>query len=250
MLRIHASYHKCLTMYFIRSVSSALNKYAISPKKQYEHFESIEGLFYNRAHRYFLCSINSFAPQLNHLKDDFRMTRFVRDPRDLIVSGYFYHKRGAEPWFRFKNPTEKYWAAINGHIPEKMSSSHSFTSYLNTLNKEEGLLAETEFRKNHLESMLEWPEDPRIKVFRYEDIMHDQVGTFKAMLNHLEIGGWKRKKILFFAERYSINNRIQNDAHIRNPNAGQWRSHFSEALNEQFIHQYSEILERYNYSKF
>ena len=93
MIRIHASYHKCLTMYFLRTANAALNTLSFSRKKQYEHFESIQGLFYNTMKQYYLCSINNFAPNIEKINGDFRLSRFVRDPRDLIVSGYFYHKK-------------------------------------------------------------------------------------------------------------------------------------------------------------
>lgn len=248
MVRIHASYHKCLTMFFFRTANVSLNKLTISRNKQYEHFESIQGLFYNTMNNYYLCSINNFAPQIDKIKGDFRISRFIRDPRDLIVSGYFYHKRGAEPWFRFKNPTESYWSAINGHIPQSMPLGDSFADYLNKLDQQDGLLKEIEFRKCHLESMREWPEDDRIKILRYEDIISDQVGAFSEILDHLQIKGLKKRKLLFFANKYALKNRT-NDKHIRNPKGGQWRKHFTPEINDYFVKEYGDILERYGYPK-
>ena len=100
MIRIHATLHKCLTMYYLRVMEGTLNR----PwrKTRFEHVESIQGLFYNylKARRVISCS--GFAVDTTRLGKDFRIVRFVRDPRDLIVSGYFYHRRGAEPWFRFR----------------------------------------------------------------------------------------------------------------------------------------------------
>ncbi|WP_299114173.1 sulfotransferase domain-containing protein [uncultured Winogradskyella sp.] len=248
MIRIHAAYHKCLTMFFFRTANNALNTLALSRKKQYEHFESIQGLFYNTMNQYYLCSINNFAPNIDKINGDFRISRFVRDPRDLIVSGYFYHKRGAEPWFRFKDPTEEYWSAINGHVPSGMPSGKSFAEYLSTLNESDGLMKEIEFRKYHLESMRQWPKDTRIKTFRYEDIISDQVGAFSEILDHLQIKGFKRKKLLLFANRYALQNR-KNDKHIRNPQASQWRKYFTPKMNTDFVQEYGDILERYGYPK-
>lgn len=248
MIRIHASYHKCLTMYFFRTANAGLNKLALSRKKKYEHFESIQGVFYNQMQDYYLCSINNFAPKLENIQSDFRITRFIRDPRDLIVSGYFYHKRGAEPWFRFKNPTEAYWSAINGHVPDNMPKSDSFAEYLNRFNESDGMLKEMEFRKYHLESMRQWPEDPRIKTFKYEDVILDQVGTFSKILDHLEIDNFEKKKLLFFANKYALKNRTQ-DNHIRDPKAGQWKTYFTPEMNAHFVREYGDILDRYAYPK-
>lgn len=246
MIRIHASYHKCLTMYFLRTANAALNKISLSRKKRYEHFESIQGLFYNTMHQYYLCSINGFAPDIEKINGDFRLSRFVRDPRDLIVSGYFYHKKGAEPWFRFKDPTEQYWAAINGHVPTKIPPGDSFAEYLNKFNESDGLMIEMEFRKYHLDSMRQWTEDPRIKTFRYEDIISNQAGAFSEILEHLEIKNLEKRKLMFFAKRYAIQNRT-NDKHIRNPKASQWRKYFTPEMNKNFVEAYGDILERYGY---
>ena len=86
MIRIHASYHKCLTMYFFRTANAALNTYAFSQKKQYEHFESIQGLFYNQMSQYYLCSINSFAPDIE--KIDARNQ--IRQRRNLFLKLLFF----------------------------------------------------------------------------------------------------------------------------------------------------------------
>lgn len=246
MIRIHASYHKCLTKYFLRTANASLNTLGISRKKQYEHFESIQGVFYNTMHQYYLCSINNFAPALDKINQDFRLSRFIRDPRDLIVSGYFYHKKGAEPWFRFKDPTAEYWAAINGHVPINLTPGDSFADALNKVNESEGLLMEMEFRKFHLESMRQWPEDPRIKIFRYEDIISNQVGAFSELLDHLEIKGLTKRKFMFFANRYALQNRT-NDSHIRDPKANQWRTYFTPQMNTIFVEAYGDILEKYGY---
>jgi len=248
MLRVHSSFHKCLTMLFYRTMDDALNKYTLSFKKKYRHFESIEGLFYNLNKDYYINSINNFAPDLLQFQEDFRITRFVRDPRDLVVSGYFYHKRGAEPWFRFKNPTAKYWSDINGNVPLGMGRGQTYAEYLNSLSKEEGLKAEIEFRMHHLTSMLDWPEDNRIKLFRYEDIIDNQAGAFEDIVSHYEIEGFTRKRILHFSKMYALENR-RGDKHIRNSSTGQWRAHFTPELNEYFLERYSDILDRYNYSK-
>lgn len=246
MIRIHASYHKCLTMYFLRTMNAALNKSSPFSKDKYTHFESMQSQFYNHASDYTVCSINGFTPCLESLGEDFRITRFVRDPRDLMVSGYFYHKKRAEPWFRFKHPTDEYFSAINGKAPEGIPKGISYADYLNTLDVEKGLLTEMEFRQYHFESMLSWPDDERIRVFRYEDIVDDQLKCFEDILDHLEIHGLTRRKIMFFANRNSLGKR-KNDAHVRNPSSGQWREHFTDRVHDLFLDKYRGLLERYEY---
>ena len=76
MLRIHASFHKCLTTYFIRVMDTLYNR--IKPgAKGYRHYESIEGVFYNNVERYTVNSVNGFAMKIEHLKEDHCNSRVI-----------------------------------------------------------------------------------------------------------------------------------------------------------------------------
>jgi hypothetical protein len=94
--------------------------------------------------------------------------------------------------------------------------------------------------------MRQWPEDSRIKTYRYEDIVSDQLSAFKDMVNHLQITGLKKRKLLFFAKKYSLQNR-KKDKHIRDPKSGQWRNHSTPEMNEMFVKEYGDVLEKYSY---
>ena len=236
-------------MYFKNVMQSALNHYRTSLQKRYVHHESIEGVFYNRATRTYLNSINSFAIDIDRLDGDFKATRFIRDPRDLVVSGYFYHKRAAEPWFRMKNPTAKYWSPINGNVPVDMPADLSFAEYLNTLDQEAGLATEIEFRKHHLQSFRDWPDDERIKIFKYEEIIGNEVDTFKEICTHLQLSKTETFRVIRKAKKLAYKKSSKNK-HIRNPNSGQWREHFSEQQNKRFVDDYGDILERHGYELF
>lgn len=216
-------------------------------KERYHHFEAIEGVFYNRCKRYELCSTNGFAIEPERLLSDFRITRFVRDPRDLIVSGYHYHKRGAEPWFRMKNPTNKYWEPINGNIPKGQKKEQSYAEYLAGLSIEDGLLAEIEFRKFHLESYRNWPVDARIRTFKYEDILGNELEVFEQVADHLEFKGSQKRSILKYAKKFAYDPTKKKSGHIRNPNPSQWKDIFTEKVIEAFNDSYSDILQMYNY---
>lgn len=245
MYRIHAGYHKCLTQYYMKVMRKLYN---LGPgKDKYRHFESIEGVFYNNLHRYKVLSTNNFAIEANRIEGDFRISRFIRDPRDLIVSGYFYHKRGAEPWFRMKNPTAKYWEPLNANVPADMPDELSFSEYLQGLDKESGLLAEIEFRKHHLESMRNWSEDERIKLFKYEEILGREEEVFEEILTHYESSHFTKKLGKFWANRYKFKSKGKTQKHIRNPSPGQWQNHFTPKVEAFFMDNYGDLLEKYQY---
>lgn len=247
MYRIHAGYHKCLTQYYMKVLRKIYNWGRINDN--YRHFESIEGVFYNNLERFRVLSTNNFRIEPDRIEGDFRISRFIRDPRDLIVSGYFYHKRGAEPWFRMKNPTAKYWEPLNGNVPEEMPENLSFAEYLTGLDKEEGLIAEMKFRKHHLESMRHWQEDERIKLFKYEEIIGNEVQVFKEIFEHYECSPLTQKMAQFWAKRYRYNGNKTMASHIRNPKPGQWEAHFTPKVKKYFRDNYEDLLDIYQYPR-
>jgi len=244
---IHCSYHKCLTVYFGRVFSSLYNR-VFRIGGGYRHFNSRIDEFYREHGECRVSSINNHALDFDKLRGDFRITRFVRDPRDLVVSGYFYHKRGAEPWCKVVDPKEEDWRVVNGCIPERLEKGQSFSSHLESLSKEEGLIAEMEFRRAHFESMAEWPEaDPRVKLFRYEDTIGNEQKVFGEVLAHYGLSWPERKIGTIFADRFSAAKQGSRKTHIRDPKAGQWRGHFSPKAAEYFEQHYGQLLQRYGY---
>ena len=176
----HCSYHKCMTLYYRRVMGGLYNR-ILRFSRGYRHFRSHLDDFYRESDRYRIASVNNHALDLDRL-GDFRISRFIRDPRDLVVSGYFYHLRGAEPWCHIIGPKEEDWKDVNGNIPKGMGKNHSFSTFLKSLTQEEGFIAEIGFRKHHFESMLQWPiGDSRIKTFRYEDLIGNEVDVFEEI---------------------------------------------------------------------
>lgn len=210
-------------------------------KPRYHHFESIEGRFYNNLTRYKILSVNGFAVDIDSIPGDFRISRFIRDPRDLIISGYFYHYRGAEPWFRFKKPTLKYWEPINGNIPNSLPPNCSYSDYLQSMSKEDGLIAEIEFRKFQLESLRAWKPDPRIMIFRYEDILGNEAKIFDSLLSFYQVSAFERKMGSWLANRYAATSQTKSK-HIRNAKPGQWKDHFTPKVETYFNDRYQDIL--------
>jgi len=235
-------------MYFMKVMSKLYNPSRVF-KPRYQHFEAIEGIFYNRLKKFRLISVNGFSVNLNHLPDDtpFRISRFIRDPRDMVISGYFYHKRGAEPWFRLKNPTSRYWAAINGNVPKNMPRDTSFAEYLQSLSQEDGLIAEIEFRKNHFESLRHWPQHEHIKILRYEDVVNNELKAFKELFDFYEVTELEKRIGLFWAKKYSLAN-VSNTKHVRNAKPGQWKKYFTPKVEKYFYDKYEDIIETLSYN--
>jgi hypothetical protein len=245
---VHCSYHKCLTVYFGRVMDALFNR-CLPWSRGYRHYNSHLRDFYEgfRAHR--VASVNNRCLDLERL-GRFRISRFIRDPRDLIVSGYFYHRRGTEDWLRIESPTEDDWYFANGVVPEGLAGTGlSFARYLQSIPEEEGLLAELEFRARHLESMALWPtEHPDIAVYRYEDLVADGPAVFRELLAFYGLSPLERRLGLWLARRHSLRRRRQ-DPHVRDPAAGQWRKHFTPRVREAFDARHRGLVERLGYPR-
>jgi hypothetical protein len=190
----------------------------------------------------------------NHVLDldrfeDVRVTRFVRDPRDLVVSGYFYHKRAAESWCDIVAPSEEDWAVVNGTVPGVSLGRRSYAQYLNEVSLEKGLLAEVAFRRHHFESMRRWDdEDPRIEVFRYEEILGNEAEVFDRIFRFFELPFSARQIGLHYVRKFRAGNRARRPGHIRDPRSGQWRDHFTPAVTAKFNQEYGDLLDRLGYA--
>ena len=246
LVRAHCGQHKCLTMYvrdvFARTFNSRINR-----ELTFTHFFARVDQFYRYANRWSLCSISGHRLNLD-LFNDIKVTRFVRDPRDMVVSSYFYHKRSAENWCSFKNPKPQDYHRVNGAIPSAIPRGESLASYLNSCSLEEGLKAEIEFRRPHFESMMGWPtNDNRVKTFRYEDIIGNEAKVFFQMCRHLQLPVLTQIQAASNAYKLSAARLEKANPHIRNARSGQWRNYFSPQLTEFFKREHGELLESLAY---
>lgn len=214
----------------------------------YRHFNADLRAFEEHHANFRLASINNRSLNLERL-GEFRLTRFIRDPRDLVVSGYFYHLSGKESWTNIVEPSKTDWYFANGVVPTGMhGQAVSFTEYLRSLPTEEGLLAELEFRANHFNSMMDWPErHPDILTFRYEDILRDEPGTMRQIFRFYGFNGLERTLGGWLARKHAID-RVGIDKHVRNPSSGQWREYFTFRVRRAFDRKYGSLLKHLGYA--
>ena len=245
---IHCSYHKCLTVYY-RRVMHAVFNLCLPWRGGYRHYNSHLEDFYAGLRDQRVASVNNRFLDFERL-GRFRISRFVRDPRDLVVSGYFYHRRGAEAWTRIESPAPEDWYFANGCIPEGLRAGRSsFAEYLRSIPEEDGLLAELEFRRYHFESMAAWPaEHPDVVTFRYEEILGSEARAFRRLFAFYRLSPLERTLGTYFARRYSLR-KLAVDSHVRNPASGQWRKHFTPRVEEAFDARYAGLVKQLGYDE-
>lgn len=152
---------------------------------------------------------------------DFLGSHMIRDPRDVVVSAYFYHLWTKEAW---------------AHEPSPEYGGLSYQAYLCSLPREEGLLAEIRHSLPVIEQMARWDyTDPRFLELRYEDAIADETTTFTALFRHYGFNPDAVATSVGIARRFSFERlagrrlgEASEGSHLRSGQPGQWREVFND----------------------
>jgi hypothetical protein len=171
---------------------------------------------------------------------DLRGFHVVRDPRDIVVSGYFSH--------------------LYSHPDEGWSRLTLYRRYLKTLSKDEGLLREMEFSANVLYNMISWDYDtPTILQLRFEDLIKDPVHQFTDILRFLGIVPQKtsEENLAAIIDEHSFEKLSGGRSpgsedqahHYRKGTPRDWQNHFNERHKDYFKKLYNPLLLKLGYEK-
>lgn len=234
-LIIHCCYHKVGTVWFGRILRDIAAEFGLRYRAGGD-FREIHRLETNGDSDIFmdLGSHVKFAA----LPGRYKLSHMIRDPRDLIVSGYFYHRWTDEPWANF---------------PRAEFRGMSYREYLNSVPKDVGIAAEIERNNFWIHHMAEWDFcNANAYEIRYEDILDEEENVLRAMFRHYEFHEQAVERALKIARRYSFETiRARGGAgetsHLRSGKSGEWRKHFSASHVAQFKQLFPGVLARLKY---
>jgi hypothetical protein len=201
-----------------------------------------------------------------------RAFHVIRDPRDIVVSGYFSHR--------------------NSHSTDGLPELARHREHLAAVTKDEGLMLEMEFARRDLLALGEWDYGrPEVLEVRMEDLTANPYEGFVSIFQHLDLlpdaepsAGpelarvWLRRTLnrlssraplgflrrpipasgeillgAVYANRFEAKTRGRRagaedaQSHYRKGVAGDWVNHFSPAHEEAFAERFEGLLARLGY---
>lgn len=202
----------------------------------------------------------------DNLPEKYIGIHMVRDPRDIIISGYLYHKRTDEAWCVNKNfQTEKqitYPQVPNSQMyrPEtwkkeyiKTLSGKSYQEKINSLNEEEAILFEmNHYGKWTIQDMLKWNfEATNCLEIKFEDLMKSYDFEMMKIFKYCNFSSSQIKAAKTFADRENLHKMSKKDlkknSHISSLKTNKWEKYFNKKTMGYFDKHFVEVLKKYNY---
>jgi hypothetical protein len=159
---------------------------------------------------------------------EYRGSITLRDPRDLIVSGYYYHLKTSESWARSRDFnwqrlfSEPIFIQAFGS-PRKGWLGRSYSNVLGDLSKSDGLMLEIARIGPVLRSISQFPfDDSRILKINFEQIIDNEVNAFKSIFLHYGLNEEYFKDVLLAVDRLSAAKTYQFNPHIRSCKGSSW----------------------------
>jgi len=191
---------------------------------------------------------------------------FIRDPRDVIVSGYLYHKRCEEEWCLNSN-VEFSAPILYPRVPYsqehrleswkieylKSLRGSSYQQTLLDLTESEGLLFEM---RNYgawtIDSMLDWDyKNPNVEEIKFEDLMNDFDQTFGRVFEHCGLSEAEMARGLQIAARHDLNRmddrQLEQNDHIASRQTTKWQKYFTPAHFQAFEERFGDALVKLGY---
>jgi len=256
VLIIHFGYHKCMT-YFFEQVFKC-----ISTKMEWDfkNFQAFEGdqLFQhaNDTSKNQMLQINTIFSDISALPKHFTGTHIIRDPRDLLVSGYNYHKWSTDSWIVEPIPDKmRKYLKIDAFKIEKDTTGYTYQELINNVDKEMGLMIELNWRKFSFSHMLKWNyHHPNIKEIRYEEIFVNELQMFNKIFKHYDFIDKQIETGLECVQKYTFDakkkrGKVGAEKHGSKGVSGQWEEHFFPELKSIFKERYQDLLVKLGYEK-
>jgi hypothetical protein len=197
---------------------------------------------------------------------DYRGIRLIRDPRDVWVSGYLYHRKCTEQWcvnadLDASTPIDFPRVPVSQrHRPEAWKRAYlaglggcSYQRNLLALDQPSGLRFELDrYTAWTLEAMAAWvPRPGRILDVQLEAFARDFDGTMTAALSHLGFAGADLRQALAIAATEDVarmdDRRVAGNPYIHSRKLSKWADVLTEGDLREFEARHGNLIARLGY---
>ena len=205
---------------------------------------------------------------VENIKPPYVGVHMIRDPREVVVSGYLYHLRTDEPWCISKNfemkggrecfPVPEFRQHMNEEWKKnylQMLGGMSYQEKLNSMPKDEGLEFEMKYYSSWtIGDMLAWKYDnPNVVEVKMEDASFDYDTLFSSIFSHLQFSENKIAEYMGIAGRHDLNRlgdkAVKKISHVRTRESKTWVSHLSKDNLNLFYKLYgNDVFSKLGYS--
>jgi len=191
----------------------------------------------------------------------FRAIRVVRDPRDIWVSGYLYHRHCREEWCTntdFDASTPITYPRVDysfQHYPEGWKGAYlarlggkSYQDNLLERDRAAGLAFELAgYTGCTLDTMRSWKlATPDLLTVRLEDVMCDFDGALGAIFRHVGFSDDEGAQAVELARPHDVarmsDETVAENRHIHSRNISRWRDFLSAAEIDEFERRYGDLI--------
>ncbi|MCP3932127.1 MAG: hypothetical protein GY705_23895 [Bacteroidetes bacterium] len=179
------------------------------------------------------------------------MIHLIRHPKDIVISGYFYHKKGSESWNT--DPLLSPWInKLSFELDHILSDEEKkllnplicYQQLLEALSFEKGMMVEMVWLKYiHTFNPIPYYQSPIIQTYRFEDIVEKPVDSIRQICNFWQLSEEETEYYCHRADHYDRNPNYP----IRNRSAYQYKEYFNDELNAFFAHHFHKVVNRLDY---
>ncbi|HEX3943272.1 MAG TPA: hypothetical protein VHW69_04220 [Rhizomicrobium sp.] len=172
---------------------------------------------------------------------DDRFLHLIRDPRDVVISGMYFHCRASEGWL---------------HVPRDEFGGMTYQEKINSFSDDRSrLLFEMDNRAaGTIQRMVAWDYGrPECFECRYEDLVEDtSTSQFTKILLHL---GFANEELETCRQQFwklalfSRSSDTENGLHVRSGRKQQWQEIFDQSLGLEFLQRFPDALTRLGYEQ-
>lgn len=228
-LIVHKTHHKAGTVWFMGVLGRICRRFGWNFCTETKPPAS--GIWFNEKAR---------PADFQRLQTEYVGSHMIRDPRDIVVSRYFYHLWCQEEWCL---------------QPQKDLGGLSFQEKLQSLPQEDGIAFEIQTSKGEFQGMLNWyGSDPRILELKYETVILNQEEEFNRLFEHYGLTDEQINIAVRIAIQSSFQGRSKRPlgeekrgVHLRKGMPGDWKNHFTKKHTDLFQRLYPDLLVRLGY---